>query len=67
MKYLLFGTGDYYRRYQKWFDKEEVAALLDNAADKQGTRIDGKAVLAPEDGVRLDYDRIVILSFMYGR
>lgn len=63
MKYLLFGTGDYYRRYQKWFDMEEVAALLDNAADKQGTRIDGKAVLAPEDGVRLDYDRIVILSF----
>ncbi len=63
MKYLLFGTGDYYRRYRKWFDKEEVTALLDNAADRQGTCIDGNVVLSPEDGVRLDYDRIVILSF----
>lgn len=63
MKYLLFGTGDYYKRYKKWFDREEVLALLDNAPDKQGTLIDGIRVLSPDEGVRLNYDRIVILSF----
>lgn len=63
MKYLLFGTGDYYKRYRKWFNKEEVLALLDNAVDKQETFIDGIKVLSPEVGVRLNYDRIVILSF----
>lgn len=63
MKYLLFGTGDYYNRYKKWFHKEEVLALLDNARDKQGTEIDGIPVCTPEEGVQLNYDRIVILSF----
>lgn len=34
MKFLLFGTGDYYERYKKWFDKEDVLALLDNSDRK---------------------------------
>ena len=63
MRYLLFGTGDYYKRYRKWFLKEEVLALLDNAKDKQGTEIDGIRVCTPEEGVQMNYDGIVILSF----
>lgn len=63
MTFLLFGTGDYYSRYRKWFAKEQVAALLDNAPDKQNTYIDGIKVLSPELGVRLACDAIVILSF----
>lgn len=63
MRYLIFGTGDYYQRYKKWFDTEEVVALLDNASDKQDTCIDGIRVLSPEQGVRLAYDAVVILSF----
>lgn len=65
MIFLLFGTGDYYNRYRKWFAKEEVAALLDNAPEKQNTCIDGIKVLPPEEGVQLAYDVIVILSFYY--
>lgn len=65
MVFLLFGTGDYYNRYRKWFAKEKVAALLDNAPEKQNTCIDGVMVLSPEEGVRMSYDVIVILSFYY--
>lgn len=63
MKILLFGTGDYYNRYKKWFEHQEVLALLDNSVQKQHTVMDGLKVLPPEEGVRLDYDIIVILSF----
>lgn len=63
MRYLLFGTGDYYERYKKWFAKENISALLDNSAHKQGTRIDGIEVMAPEEGIKSEYDVIVILSF----
>lgn len=63
MKYLLFGTGDYYERYKKWFASDEVVALLDNSELKQGTYIDGIQVLSPAQGVVLNYDAIIILSF----
>ena len=63
MKYLLFGTGDYYERYKKWFASDEVLALLDNSELKQGTYIDGIQVLSPAQGVVLNYDAIIILSF----
>lgn len=63
MKVLLFGTGDYYNRYRKWFEQQEVLALLDNSPQKQHTVIDGIKVLPPEEGIKLDYDIIVILSF----
>lgn len=63
MKFLLFGTGDYYERYKKWFDRDEVVALLDNSPKKQNTLIDGIKVLSPEEGVHLQFDAVVILSF----
>ena len=57
MKYLIFGTGDYYERYKDWFAKEDIAALLDNSPQKQNTKIDGIRVMAPEDGVKLSFAR----------
>ena len=63
MKFLLFGTGDYYERYKKWFEKDEITALLDNSSRKQSTLIDGVKVLSPEEGIQLEFDAIVILSF----
>lgn len=63
MKILIFGTGDYYNRYKKWFSPEEITALLDNAPDKQGTFLDGIQVVSPERGVAFSYDAVVILSF----
>ena len=56
MKFLIFGTGDYYERYKKWFPSKDVLALLDNSEKKQNTQIDGIPVLAPEEGVKLPYD-----------
>lgn len=63
MKYLLFGTGDYYERYKKWFPRESVLALLDNSPEKQGGKIDGLSVMSPKEALRLPYDHIVIMSF----
>lgn len=63
MKCLIFGTGDYYNRYKKWFEQQDIPALLDNSVQKQYTVIDGLEVLPPEEGVKLNYDIIVILSF----
>lgn len=63
MRYLLFGTGDCYERYKKWFPKESVLALMDNSPKKQGGKIDGLPVMAPKEALCLPYDQIVILSF----
>jgi len=65
LKILLFGTGDYYQRYKKWFENYDVLALLDNSPNKIGTYIDGTLVVSPEDITKYDYDYIVILSFQY--
>lgn len=63
MKFLLFGTGDYYNRYRIWFDRKDIAALIDNAEEKQGQYIDGIRVIPPKDISRYEYDAVVILSF----
>lgn len=63
MKVLLFGTGDYYNRCKGWFLKEDILALMDNSPEKRNTTIDGIKVLSPEDGIKLPFDVIVILSF----
>ncbi len=65
MKYLLFGTGEYYVRYNKWFPREDVLALVDNSPLKIGTQINGVDVLSPEEAINLPYDRIVILSYYF--
>ncbi len=63
MKFLLFGTGDCYERYKKWFDINDIVALLDNSREKQDTYIDGIIVMSPEKGIKQVYDEIVIMSF----
>ncbi len=63
MKLLVFGTGDYYQRYKKWFVKEEVVALLDNSPAKQHTVMDGIEVISPREGISKDFDAVIILSF----
>lgn len=63
MKFLLFGTGDYYERYKKWFYREDILALLDNSPVKQNCLIDGIKVMSPAEGVKLAFDVVVILSF----
>ncbi|MCI9488661.1 MAG: glycosyltransferase family 4 protein [Dorea sp.] len=63
MKFLIFGTGEYYNRYKIWFGREDILALIDNSKEKQGRYIDGIRVVAPEDAVQYVFDAVVILSF----
>lgn len=62
MKILLFGTGDYYRKYREWFRREDIKGLIDNDENKQGILIDGFQVYLPCTAVYLEYDCVVILS-----
>ena len=39
MKYIIFGTGEYYKRYKRWFLDRDVVVLLDNDTKKQGKMI----------------------------
>lgn len=63
MKYVIFGTGDYYNRFKHWFENREVVAILDNDPKKQGTELDGRQIISPSDIAGIDYDAIVVLSF----
>lgn len=65
MKYLLFGTGDYYERYKKWFFKEDIVALVDNSTEKQGKILDDILVLSPAEAVKKQFDKVIILSFYF--
>lgn len=62
MRILLFGTGDYYQKYKKWFRPQEIDVLIDNDRYKQGSQIDGYEVISPEAASDRDFDCIVILS-----
>lgn len=62
MKVLLFGTGDCYQKYKKWFEDVEVTGILDNDESKAGTVLDGNKIMLPSEGVKEDYDYIYILS-----
>ena len=65
MKFLLFGTGEYYNRYKIWFAKEDIIALIDNSKEKQGQYIDNILVIPPEAVCQYEFDAIVILSFLF--
>ncbi len=62
-KYILFGTGDYYKRFKHWFANREVIAVLDNDTNKQGGNIDGYPIISPENISSCEYDAVVVLSF----
>lgn len=66
MKILLFGTGDYYRKYRDWFRHEDILGLIDNDEKKCGAVIDGYPVYLPWEALDLPYDSIVILSVHEG-
>lgn len=63
MKIVVFGTGDYYIRYRKWVQTQDIVAIIDNSEQKQGTVIDGIEIATPLVCAQLDFDYVVILSF----
>lgn len=65
MKIILFGTGDYYHKFRDWFYDTDIVCLLDNNEQKQNTLIDGKRVYAPIIGLKMEYDKVCILSVYY--
>ena len=62
LRVLLFGTGEYYQSYKEWFCQTDVVGLLDNDRAKQGGMLDGHLIYSPEDGVKLPFDQVYLLS-----
>ena len=67
MRVIVFGLGQVYRTFEKLIDNEKVniIALSDNNPVLQGTILDGKSVIKPDDIINLDYDYIIITSGYY--
>lgn len=64
MKVILFGTGLMYELYKKCFSFFEIVALADNDKRKQNSFIDGIKVIAPEEIINMDYERVFVLIAM---
>ncbi len=65
MKLVIFGTGNYYKQYKKYFSKDEILYLVDNDEQKQGTMLDGKIIYEKH---QINYslcDYIIILIKQY--
>lgn len=62
MKIAIFGTGNYYSIYRKWFVNVEITAFLDNDKSKQGKFLDGVPIYLPEAVRTLEVDRVYVMS-----
>jgi len=68
MKVIFFGTGRYYENKKSSLKAAlaiEIIAFIDNDAFLWGGKKDGITVVAPEIGIGIEYDYIVIMSDMY--
>ena len=65
MRIVIFGTGAYYEKYKKYFHDVTIIALLDNSSNKIGKEMDGVKIHKPIDVLKMDFDRIYVLSFLY--
>lgn len=63
MKFIVFGTGIYYQNLKKYIKSEDIVCFVDNAPDKQGSLLDGKKILAPQqaDFSQCDYVLVLIM------
>lgn len=63
MKIVIFGIGGTYKQNKKDIEKEdEIIAFVDNDCMMQGKIVDGLKVYHPEAIIRMQYDKIVIMS-----
>lgn len=62
MRAILFGLGNYYSRFRKYFRDEDIVVLCDNNKEQHGKIIDGKRVISPEEICKYEYDKVYILS-----
>jgi glycosyltransferase involved in cell wall biosynthesis len=61
-KVLIFGTGDYYKKYRKWMTGVQIVALVDNDSKKIGTFLDGSLIVSPMKAVTMEFDKVILLS-----
>jgi len=61
---VVFGTGQYYRKYKKYLysEKINIVAFIDNNINMCGRQIDGFLVYFPKELHRIKYDYIILMS-----
>lgn len=62
MDIILFGTGDYYMKYKKWFKNHRILALFDNDERKQDQFLDGIKIVSPTKVLKYHFEAIFLLS-----
>lgn len=62
MRLIVFGTGEYFRKYSGFIKDEEIVAFADNDEGKQGSMLDGRLVVSVQDAISYDYDKVLIMS-----
>lgn len=65
MKAVIFGTGDYYRRYKNAFLNMEIVCFIDNDSRKWGTFLDGHPIISPKEITNWQFDYIFLVSVHY--
>lgn len=61
MKIIIFGSGTYYHIYKSYLNKCNICFIVDNDKKKQGTKVDGIDVYAPD---RVDYNSCEYIVIM---
>ncbi|MCM1174201.1 MAG: DUF4422 domain-containing protein [Blautia sp.] len=64
-KVVLYGIGRIFERYQTYLNWNNIVAIVDMDADKQGSCINQKKIEPPEKITSLEYDYIVIFTNLY--
>lgn len=62
MKIVLWGVGEYYKKYQWLIEQNEIVAVTDGNKDMWGNYIDENRIVAPQDIIDLEWDYIYITS-----
>lgn len=63
MKIIIFGVGRFYQEKKYRISSEiEIVAFLDNNVKLQGQKMDGHPIVAPNEVIKLCYEKIILMS-----
>lgn len=65
MKIIIFGAGNWYKKYKTRLNNLNISAFIDNSAKKQGTYLDGIYIDTPDNIGKYKYEYIILMSEHY--
>lgn len=62
MKIVVWGLGEYYKRYKWLIEQYDVIAITDGNKNMWGNYVDGKMIIAPQEILNFQWDYVYITS-----